>query len=202
VAGRIALFESKQAFVEALDRFFGFGQSPCEQVVHRPYNGAMERGFALGRWEGMNNEPDMEVPYIYIYAGRHDRTAEIVRTAMRTQFHTGRGGLPGNDDSGGTSAWFVWSAIGLFPAAGQDIILIGSPLFEQITLRLGRALFRIEAQNNSDDAIYVQSATLNGQPLTRAYLRYAEIAGGGTLVLEMGDSPSDWAREDRPPSYG
>ncbi|MBN1247785.1 MAG: GH92 family glycosyl hydrolase [Anaerolineae bacterium] len=202
VGGRIGLFESEEAFVDVLDRFFGFGQPPCEQVVRRPYEGAMERGFALGRWEGLNNEPDMEAPYIYIYAGRPDRTAKIVRTAMRSQFHTGRGGLPGNDDSGGTSSWFVWSAIGLFPVAGQDIFLIGSPLFSKVTLALAAATFRIEARNNSDEAVYVQSATLNGQPLDRAYLRYAEIAAGGTLVLEMGINPSEWGREDRPPSYG
>lgn len=202
VAGRIDLFDSEEAFVATLDRFFGFGQPPCEQVVHRPYGGVMEEGFALGRWEGMNNEPDMESPYLYIYAGRQDRTAEIVRTAMRTQFHTGRGGLPGNDDSGGTSSWFVWSAVGLFPVAGQGLFLIGSPLFETINLSIGTATFQIEARHNTDEAIYVQSARLNGEPLERAYLWYAELAGGGKLVLEMGTSPSDWGCAERPPSYG
>jgi putative alpha-1,2-mannosidase len=202
VAGRIALFESEADFIAVLDRFFGFDQPPCEQVVQRPYRGAMERGFALGRWEGLNNEPDMEAPYLYIYAGRPDRTAEIVRTAMRTQFHTGRGGLPGNDDSGGTSSWFVWSAMGLFPVAGQDLFLIGSPLFDSVTLSVGPATFQIEAPGNGEAAIYVQSARLNGQALDRAWLRYSEIAAGGSLVLEMGATPSAWGRTHRPPSYG
>ncbi|MCD6285609.1 MAG: glycoside hydrolase family 92 protein, partial [Anaerolineae bacterium] len=202
MAGRIGLFESEEAFVETLDRFFGFGQPPCAQVVHRPYGELMAEGFALGRFEGLNNEPDMEVPYAYVYAGRPDRTARIVREVMAKEYHTGRGGLPGNDDSGGTASWYVWSAIGLFPVAGQDIFLIGSPIFDSVTLTLSGASFTMEARGNSDEAIYVQRATLNGAPLERAYLRYSELADGGRLELEMGPEPSEWGRSLRPPSYG
>ena len=202
MAGRIGLFESEEAFVETLDRFFGSGRPPCTQVVHRPYGELMAQGFALGRFEGLNNEPDMEVPYAYIYAGRPDRTARIVREVMAKQYHTGRGGLPGNDDSGGTASWYVWSAIGLFPVAGQDILLIGSPVFDSVTLTVNGASFTVEARGNSEEAIYVQRATLNGAGLERAYLRYAELSAGGTLVLEMGTEPSEWGRRLRPPSYG
>jgi putative alpha-1,2-mannosidase len=202
MAGRINLLGSEEAFVDVLDRFFGFDQPPCAQVVHRPYGELMSQGFALGRFEGLNNEPDMEVPYAYVYAGRPDRTACIVREVMAKQYHTGRGGLPGNDDSGGTASWYVWSAIGLFPVAGQDLYLIGSPIFESVTLLLGETTFTVEACGNSDEAIYVQHATLNGEPLERAYLRYAELSAGGTLVLAMGAEPSAWGRVPRPPSYG
>ncbi len=200
VAGRIGLFASEADFVATLDRFFGFGAPPCTQVVKRPYGDLMAQGFALGRFEGLNNEPDMEVPYLYLYAGRHDRTARIVREVLTRQVHTGRGGLPGNDDSGGLTSWYVWSALGLFPVAGQGLTLIGSPLFDAATLHLPEASFRIEAPGNSERAIYVQSATLNGTPLDRAYLRPDELAAGGVLVLQMGESPSAWARHTRPPS--
>jgi putative alpha-1,2-mannosidase len=162
----------------------------------------MAEGFALGRFEGLNNEPDIEAPYAYVYAGRPDRTAEVVRAAMRTQFHTGRGGLPGNDDSGGLASWFVWNAVGLFPVAGQGLYLIGSPLFRSITLALPGGTFRIVADGNSERAIYVQVAELNGIPLGRAYLWHTELAAGGTLLLRMGESPSSWGQSPRPPSYG
>jgi len=109
-------------------------------------------------------------------------------------------GRPGNDDSGGTASWYVWSAIGLFPVAGQDIFLIGSPIFDSVTPALSGASFTVEASGNSDGAIYVQRATLNGAPLERAYLRYAELADGGRLVLEMGTAPSEWGSGLRPPS--
>ena len=143
----------------------------------------------------------METPYAYIYAGKPDRTAEIVRAVMKYQYSIGRGGLPGNDDSGGTSSWYVWNAIGIFPVAGQDIFLIGSPIFESASISLGDRPFVIESRNNSDDNIYVQSATLNGKALHRAYLRYDEMKTGGKLVLEMGPRPLAWGQKERPPAY-
>ncbi len=200
MAGRIALYPSEQAFVEDLDRFFGYGQPPVRQAVVPGDRETMAWGFSLNRFEGLNNEPDMEVPYAYIYAGRHDRTAEVVRAGMRYMFTTGRGGLPGNDDSGGTSSWYVWSAVGLFPVAGKPFLLIGSPLFDAATLRFGPAAFRVEAVANSEDNIYVQAATLNGQPLDRAYLTLDEVMAGGALRLWMGPTPSAWAQGSRPPA--
>jgi putative alpha-1,2-mannosidase len=201
MAGRIALNGSAAAFVADMDRFFGYGAPPCQQPVHRPYGDVMAVGFALGRFEGLNNEPDMETPYGYIYAGRPDRTAEIVRAVMRYQYTTGRGGLPGNDDSGALSSWYVWNAIGLFPVAGQDVFLIGSPIFERATIALSRGTLTIETKDNSPRNLYVRSAALNGQAIDRAYVRYAEIAGGGTLTLDMAPEPTAWGRTDLPPSY-
>lgn len=159
----------------------------------------MAWGFSLNRFEGLNNEPDMETPYAYLYAGRHDRAAEVVRAGMRDMFATGRGGLPGNDDSGGTSSWYVWNAVGLFPVAGKPFMLIGSPIFDAATLRFGNAILRVEAVGNSEANIYIQSATLNGQPLERAYLTLDEALAGGTLRLQMGRQPSSWAQRSRPP---
>ncbi|MEM7698244.1 MAG: glycoside hydrolase domain-containing protein, partial [Verrucomicrobiota bacterium] len=105
--GRIKLAGGEKRFVELLDLFFGF-REPA-------------KGETVDRFEGLNNEPDMEAPYAYIYAGRHDRTAEIVRSVLQYQFTTGVGGLPGNDDSGGLSSWYVWSAIGIFPVTGLPV---------------------------------------------------------------------------------
>ena len=70
----------------------------------------------------------MEAPWAYHYAGRPDRTAEVVHAAVHNQFGTGRGGLPGNDDSGGLSSWYVWASLGLFPVAGQNLFLVNAPV--------------------------------------------------------------------------
>ena len=200
MAARIALYPSEQAFVDELDRFFGYGQPPVRQAVVPGDRETMAWGFSLNRFEGLNNEPDMETPYAYTYAGRPDRTAEVVRAGMRYMFTTGRGGLPGNDDSGGTSSWYVWNAVGLFPVAGKPFMLIGSPLFDAATLRFGSAKVRIEAIDNGDERIYVQRAAWNGQALDRAYLTLDELLAGGTLRLWMGPAPSGWARASRPPA--
>jgi predicted alpha-1,2-mannosidase len=145
------------------------------------------------------NEPDFLVPYLYIHAGRPDRTADRVREILSTRYTTGRAGLPGNDDAGAMSAWYIWGAIGIYPNAGQDYYYIGSPLFPKVTLSLGQDKpFTIDAQETSSSNRYVQSVTLNGRSLTRPWLRHSEIARGGHLVLTMGSKPSPWGRENPP----
>ncbi|MCG8598775.1 MAG: glycoside hydrolase family 92 protein [Verrucomicrobiales bacterium] len=187
MVGRINLAGGEKRFVELLDLFFGFAEPEPGRTVHR--------------FEGLNNEPDMEAPYAYLFAGRHDRTAAVVRNVMKYQFTTGRGGLPGNDDSGGLSSWYVWSAVGIFPVTGLPIMLIGSPIFEKATLHLLGGDFTVIAENQGPENFYIQSAELNGQPLDRCYLKLSEFAAEATLRLKMGPEPSDWATSTRPPSF-
>lgn len=120
---------------------------------------------------------------------------------MAKEYRTGRAGLPGNDDAGTMSSWFVWNAVGLYPNAGQDFYYIGSPIFTSSKIDLGNGkTFIIEAKNASAENKFVQSATLNGKPLNRAWLEHSEIIAGGKLVLQMSDQPSNWGNENRPPS--
>lgn len=148
-----------------------------------------------------NNEPDFLAAFLYMHAGRPDRTQERVRRILNTEYTTGRGGLPGNDDSGAMSSWYVWGAIGLYPNAGQPFYYVSSPLFQRSTIELGGGrTFIIEAPETSDGNAYIQSATLHGRPLDRAWLKHEEIAQGGRLVLRLGPKPSQWGRENRPPS--
>lgn len=168
----ITLVGSEQAFVDWLDDFFDRGI----------YNHA--------------NEPGFLAPFLYIHAGRPDRTAERVRHILATRYTTGRGGLPGNDDAGAMSSWYVWGAIGLYPNAGQPFYYVGSPLFRRSEVHLGDGKqFVIEAPQTSEANRYVQGATLNGQPLRRAWLLHSEVAQGGRLVLEMGPQASTWGRD-------
>ena len=208
MAGRIALAGGDDAFVGLLDRFFGFGAAPVRQPGVRPDVPEMAAGYALGRFEGLNNEPDMEAPWAYYYAGRPDRTAEVVHAAIQQQFGTGRGGLPGNDDSGGLSSWYVWASLGLFPIAGQNLFLIGPPSFAESRIRvLGGDAVTIETRGfveprRNGPAQYVQSVEFNGATLTRPWLRGNEVHHGGSLSIELGPEPSDWGTLERPPSTG
>jgi len=187
MTGRINLAGGEERFMELLDLFFGFSDPDDGQTVHR--------------FEGLNNEPDMESPYAYLYAGRHDRTAEVVRNVMRYQFTTGKGGLPGNDDSGGLSSWYVWNAIGLFPVTGIPVMLIGSPIFEKATIKLLGGDFTVSVLNQGPENFYVQRAWLNGRPLDRCYLKLSEFGAEAELTLKMGAEPSGWANDSRPPSF-
>jgi predicted alpha-1,2-mannosidase len=152
-------------------------------------------GFDVG------NEPGFLSPYLYIWAGRYDRTAMRVRQIIAANFHSGRTGLPGNDDSGAMSSLYAFTQIGLFPNAGQDIYLIGSPAIPLTTLHLaGGSDFVIQADNASATSTYVTGAVLNGKPLDRAWLRHSEIIDGGRLVLTMESTPGTWPTGEPPPS--
>jgi putative alpha-1,2-mannosidase len=150
------------------------------------------------------NEQDLLAPYLYIYAHRHDRVCERVRAILAKEYHDSRAGLPGNDDAGTMSSWYVWGAIGLYPNAGQPFYYIGSPLFSKTTIKVHHDKeFVIEAEENSAANIYIQRAELNGRKLERAWLSHEEIVSGGHLVLHMGSKPLGWARDGAlPPTMG
>ena len=205
MAARIALSGGDEAFVETLDRFFGFGADPVKQPGVRPGMEEMVAGYALHRFEGLNNEPDMEAPWAYQYAGRPDRTAEVVHAVLQHQFGTGRGGLPGNDDSGGLSSWYVWASLGLFPVAGQNLFLLNAPSWRSSRLRVAGGDLRIETTGFVEPtpggpAQYVQSVRLDGEPLERSWLTGTEVHRGGVVSVELGPQPSGWGTVVRPPS--
>lgn len=202
---RIELAGGNEAFLALLDSFFGFGAEPVVQVGERPGVAELLAGYALNRFEGLNNEPDMEVPWAYHYVGRPDRTAEVVHAAVHCQFGLGRGGLPGNDDSGGLSSWYVWASLGLFPIAGQSLYLVNAPAFSQSRISLGHQELAIETSGFVEPTAggpvqYVQSVTFDGRPVEQTWLPARELHRGGRLLIELGPAPSAWGAGTRPPS--
>lgn len=149
------------------------------------------------------NEPSHHVAYLYPYVGQAPKTQAWVRRIVDTLYSDAPDGLSGNDDCGQMSSWYVLSTLGFYPLTpGRPEYVIGSPLFPRATIRLpGGQDFTIEAPGVSSEAIYVQSATLDGKPHETARLRHASIVTGGRLVLEMGTEPNPkWgAIEPDPP---
>ncbi|WP_229715063.1 glycoside hydrolase domain-containing protein [Subtercola lobariae] len=206
MASRIEVSGGREAFVRQLDEFFGYGADPVIQPGLKPAVADMQAGYRLGRFEGLNNEPDMDAPWAYHYAGRPDRTAEIVHNVLLQQFGTGRGGLPGNDDSGGLSSWYVWASLGLFPVAGQNLFLVNAPSFAESSFAIGDETFAVRTEGfieptHGGPVQYVQSVTFNGEPLERSFITATELHRGGDLLITLGESPSEWATENVPPSW-
>jgi predicted alpha-1,2-mannosidase len=151
----------------------------------------------------VTNEPGFLLPVLYNYAGRPDKTADIVHMTLEKAFSDTRAGIPGNDDSGAMSSWLIFSTLGLFPVAGQDVYLISTPSVPEASLALGNGRkLRIVAKNLDGDGLnrYVQSVTLNGVDLPNSWFRHAQIKDGATLVMTMGPAPSSWGRATPPPS--
>ena len=96
-------------------------------------------------------------------------------------------GVPGDEDGGGLSSFVVFSSMGFYPVTpGDPVYTIGSPVFEHVTLNLGNGeTFEIEARDASPENKYIQSATLNGEPLNTPWFPH-EAVKEGRLVLEMG----------------
>jgi predicted alpha-1,2-mannosidase len=144
------------------------------------------------RYAFMGNEPEFEVPWEYDFAGAPYRTQDVVRRIETQLFHAEPGGLPGNDDGGAMSSWYVFAAIGLYPEIpGVAGFAVGSPLFPLISIHLGNGhLLRIQGQGASDEMPYVQSLRVNGQPYDNPWVPLAMLKDGATLQYVLGSSPN------------
>ena len=120
-------------------------------------------------------------------AGKPHRTEEIVRRIMTEMYHTGKDGLCGNEDCGEMSAWYVFSAMGLYPFNPADgKYVFGSPLLDEAVISLPEnKVFIIRAVNNSPANLYVSSVSLNGEVINRNYISHEELMAGGLLVFTM-----------------
>jgi predicted alpha-1,2-mannosidase len=186
VAGLAALFGSAEALVEKLN--FAFERNePLADFNWLP-----------GPYLWLGNEPSLFHPYLFAFAGRPDLTQKWIRWVLLHKFRDGPDGLPGNDDCGTMSAFYIFSALGFFPQAGSDRYVLGSPVFDRVTLHLPNGELVITAANNGPDHVYVQAATLNGEPLTTPFFAHDRIANGGTLEFVLGPIPADDSDHDEP----
>jgi predicted alpha-1,2-mannosidase len=153
----------------------------------------------------LGNEPCLETPWIYDFWGAPYKTQEIVRRAMMELYSNKPTAYPGNDDLGEMSSWYIFSALGMYPELpGSDILVIGSPLFPKAVVHLQSGDITITANGAADDAPYLQSLTVNGQPWEKTWLRLSDIRNGGTLVYSLSSTPNTtWGSDpsDAPPSF-
>jgi predicted alpha-1,2-mannosidase len=144
-----------------------------------------------------SNEPIHHMLYMYNYAGTPAKTQNQVRKVLTTLYSSGAGtgnGYLGDEDNGEMSAWYVFSALGFYPARmGTTDYTIGAPLHAKATMTLENGkTFTVSAPGVSDTNRYIQSATLNGVSYTKNYLTHADLLAGGTLSFVMGPNPSSW----------
>lgn len=152
----------------------------------------LEHGLDLG-YHDLSNEPAFMLPWVGTAVGRPDLASRAVQ-AFVDAFDPNR--YPGQEDSGAMSSLYVWGIAGLFPVPGSDLHLIHGPRADAVRFRMesGRT-FEVRGVDADGANVYVQSATLDGVPLDRPYLRYAELARGGVLECVMGPEPSSWGRD-------
>ncbi|MBC7887349.1 MAG: glycoside hydrolase family 92 protein [Ferruginibacter sp.] len=135
------------------------------------------------------NEPAFLAVHAFHYGGRSDLASFYTRKLMKERFN--EKGYSGNDDSGAMSSWFMFSSMGFFPNAGQDIYYLTGAAFKKVTLTLGNGkAIAILAPNASPENIYIQSVTINGKKWNKPWFQHKDIANGATIVFDMGDTPA------------
>ncbi len=201
VAGLIQLMGGREQFVKRLNGLFEepFGEAKFNFLAQFPDATGLVGNYPQG------DEPSFHIPYLYNYAGEPWMTQRRVRELMRIWYTSGLMGLPGDEDWGAMSSWYVFNAMGFYPVTpGSPTYNVGSPIFDEIAILLENGkIFTIRALQQSPHNKYIQSATLNGQPLNKPWFSHSDIANGGTLVLQMGPQPNkSWgsAPDAAPPS--
>lgn len=145
VPGLIEACGGKDAFIKRLDTFF----------ANKHYNVA--------------NEPSFLTPYLYHWVGRPDLSVERINQIVHDNYDDTPNGLPGNDDSGAMSSWLVFNMMGIYPVAGQNLYLVGSPMIPAYTIHLpnGKKL----------------KVVAKGEEWKMASLNHQQLLDGGTLML-------------------
>ncbi len=153
----------------------------------------------------LGNEPTIGSPWAYLSAGTPWKAQRVIRDAMTQLWGDTPDGIPGNDDLGTMSAWYVWCALGLYPQNPAAAVLdIGAPIFSHIVISGPRATrITIDAPQASTDDAYVESLRVNGKSWPRSWIAFAPH-NPLRLDFTLGNTPNTrWAvsSKDAPPSY-
>lgn len=201
--GLISLMGGPAAFADKLDAVFAAAPTMRAGTYGKPIHEMTEMAaINLGQY-AHGNEPVHHLLYLYDFAGQPWKAQVRLRQAMTWLYQATPDGLCGDEDTGQMSAWYVLSALGIYPVCpGDPNYLIGSPLFSRATLTLaGGKKFVISARHNGPQEFYIQGARLNGEPFDRTFLGHQQILNGGELEFDMGSSPNtNWGVSKLPAS--
>lgn len=199
--GLIQLMGGRDAFNVRLDHLFveQYGGSKYSFLAQFPDATGLVGLYAQG------NEPSFHVPYLYDFSGQPWKAQRRIRQLLDLWYGDSPLGIPGDDDGGETSSWYVLSSLGFYPECpGSPVYEIASPIFASSSITMGNdKVFTVIANRVSAQNKYIQFATLNGKPWNKPWFAHADIAAGGELVLEMGSQPNmNWGSlpQDAPPS--
>jgi predicted alpha-1,2-mannosidase len=188
LAGLADALGGRAATTQRLDEFF------------TELNAGPEAPFAF-----LGNEPNALTPLVYDWLGQPYKTQDVARRALLTLFNASASGYPGNDDAGQMSAWYLFGALGFYPAIpGTDVLAFASPLFPEVSLQLPGGTLTITGNGAGRDHPYVQRLTVNGVEYTKPWIKFRDLSGGGKLLFDLATTPNTaWgSREaDAPPSF-
>lgn len=191
IPGLAAAMGGRQQALRRLDQFFDVDALAADpQAVRTSWVVGPYSYYSQFRYNP-NNEPDLHAPWVYTLMGQPWKTTTVLRAA-ETLFGNGPSGVTGNDDLGTMSAWYLFSALGLYPdTPGSGRFILHAPRFAraEIDLPQGRTL-RIEAPDaKPGERRFVQSVRWGDKPLSRVWLDWEQLQAGGTLGYRLAPQP-------------
>lgn len=133
-------------------------------------------------WHG--NEPQIHAAFMYAATDRAHRAFEQVRRIQRGAYTDTPAGLVGNDDGGTLSAWYLFTALGLYPVAGSDRYHLAAPLFPRAEIDHADGTLTVEAWG-ADAEIYDVGGAWLDEARVQGTLDHAELVGAQTLRFDM-----------------
>jgi predicted alpha-1,2-mannosidase len=206
VLGLIGLMGGKEKFIKKLDSVFTlppiYDESYYKKVIHEIREMQIVN---MGQYVH-GNQPMQHVVYLYNYAGAPWRTQYWIKEMMQRLYTPTPDGYCGDEDTGQTSAWYVFSALGFYPVTpGTDQYVLGTPMFRRVTIELSNGeQIIINADNNSNENRYISKLEVNGISYTKNWLSHRELMKGATLNFVMSSLPDKKRgiqKEDLPYSY-
>jgi predicted alpha-1,2-mannosidase len=188
--GLIELYGGCENFTRKLDQLFTIVDSDRKRATSQADMSGLIGQYAHG------NEPSHHIPYLYDYAGQAWKTQEKVHQILTTMYRNDPDGLPGNDDTGQLSAWYVFNSMGFYPVRhGTGEYMTGTPQMKKIqfthTLSGTPKTLIVEAPGISKENFYIQSVTLNGKPYSKSYFNHEDIFSDNCrIVFKMGNTPN------------
>jgi predicted alpha-1,2-mannosidase len=203
VPGLVAAMGGKDSALRRLDAFFAYGE-----LVKDPQHAA-RKNWVVGPYDyygqfryNPDNEPDIHAPWMYVLIGEPWKTDTVLRAAQAL-FTNAPDGVTGNDDLGTMSAWYLFSAIGLYPVIpGSGDFAINTPRFAKVSIALenGKTLTIDASGARSDKVSYIAAAKLDDAVLDKAWVTWEDIHNGARLQFDLSDTPSTWGTGATPPA--
>ena len=179
--GLVELYGGDDAFEAKLDSLF--------TLPWNPDHIARNVSSFLGQY-CQGNQPGHEAPFAYYFIGKPEKSQHIIDTLLENYYGVGKEGLalPGMDDAGEMSAWYVFNSLGVYPFSPADPeYLVSVPVFEEVkwTLENGKTLtIRKNGDTRNLDRIIV-----NGTENSDYFIPHTLFTEGGIMEVQTTAAP-------------
>jgi putative alpha-1,2-mannosidase len=134
----------------------------------------------------MGNQPDFNYPYLYYFVNKPEKSQAILTKLLSHYFGMGPEGLalPGMDDEGSLTGWYVFNAIGIFPYSPADPqYVVSVPIFDRIAITLGNGkTFTIAKRGEGKN---IDKITVGGKPINGWFVNYDDMLLGGEMDIDL-----------------